>query len=172
MVAGGVAAKQITILAPFRAQVSLLREQRLACGAQAADVTICTIDKYQGLENDCIILSLVWSHLPQLLIQPPPPPPPRPLQMPPMQQQHQRLQQGMSPLLLEWRRINVALTRAKKKLVIIGSRAMLRTGDRFHTRLLDRLQSVTVTPSSTTPPPPPPTPTTTTTATLAQSRHT
>ncbi len=74
--------KAIGIIAPFRAQVALLRTI-----LPYPEVEIDTIDRYQGSEREVIILSTVTSH--------------------------------QVPLLTDEKRINVALTRAKKKLVIL-----------------------------------------------------
>ena len=52
-----------------------------------------TADKYQGRDKDCIIVSLVRSNL----------------------------QDNIGDLLTDWRRVNVCLTRAKTKLIVIGS---------------------------------------------------
>ena len=118
LVVGGVAPSTITILSPFRAQVRLLHRQ-FAQQTSLRDVTISTIDKFQGLENECVMVSFVC----------------------------ERVEGGLSPLLLEWRRLNVALTRAKKKLVLVGSKSTLRTGGvDFHRRLLERLERNTVSP--------------------------
>ena len=57
-----------------------------------------TVDKCQGRDKDCIIVSFVRSN-------------------------HKR---NVGDLLREWRRINVALTRSKKKLILIGSENTLR----------------------------------------------
>ncbi len=51
------------------------------------------MDKFQGRDKDCIIISLVRSNA----------------------------QQDFGSLLQDWRRINVAMTRSKQKLVLIGS---------------------------------------------------
>lgn len=56
-----------------------------------------TVDKFQGRDKDLVIISLVRSN-----------------------PQHQ-----VGTLLEDWRRINVAFTRAKRKMIIIGSRKTL-----------------------------------------------
>ncbi|EGW30274.1 uncharacterized protein SPAPADRAFT_63122 [Spathaspora passalidarum NRRL Y-27907] len=61
------------------------------------EVEILTADQYQGRDKECIIISLVRSN------------------------QENRA----GDLVKEWRRLNVALTRAKSKLIILGSRAAL-----------------------------------------------
>ena len=63
------------------------------------DLEILTADQYQGRDKECIIISLV------------------------------RLndENNAGELLKEWRRLNVAVTRAKSKLIILGSRTTLST---------------------------------------------
>ena len=57
-----------------------------------------TVDRFQGRDKDCIIVSLVRSN-----------------------------EEGkVGGLLKDWRRINVAFTRAKKKLILVGSESTLR----------------------------------------------
>jgi DNA replication ATP-dependent helicase Dna2 len=60
---------------------------------------VSTVDRYQGRDKLCIIVSLVRSNSDK--------------------------QVGM--LLRDWRRINVAFTRAKAKLVVIGSKSTLQS---------------------------------------------
>lgn len=61
------------------------------------DIEVLTADQYQGRDKDCIIISLVRSNTDGIV----------------------------GDLLKEWRRFNVAITRAKTKLVILGSRSTL-----------------------------------------------
>lgn len=62
-----------------------------------------TVDKYQGKDKDTIILSLVRSNS----------------------------SNEIGDLLRDCRRVNVALTRAKKKLLVIGSRSTIRRNELF-----------------------------------------
>lgn len=71
------------------------------------DVEISTVDKYQGRDKECIFISLVRSNASGVV--------------------------GM--LLRDWRRVNVAFTRAKTKLVVIGSSSTLRN-DRLFKKFL------------------------------------
>ncbi|KAF3939552.1 hypothetical protein ABW19_dt0210524 [Dactylella cylindrospora] len=64
-------------------------------------VEMHTADKFQGRDKDCIIISLVRSND----------------------------KENVGELLKDWRRINVAFTRAKTKLLIIGSKSTLKTND-------------------------------------------
>lgn len=61
------------------------------------EVEILTADQYQGRDKDCIIISLVRSNP----------------------------ENTVGDLLQEWRRVNVAITRAMSKLVILGSKSTL-----------------------------------------------
>ncbi|KAF3905451.1 hypothetical protein ABW20_dc0103994 [Dactylellina cionopaga] len=64
-------------------------------------VEMHTADKFQGRDKDCIIISLVRSND----------------------------KENVGELLKDWRRINVAFTRAKTKLLIIGSKSTLKTNE-------------------------------------------
>ncbi|KAK6363654.1 Tripartite DNA replication factor [Orbilia blumenaviensis] len=64
-------------------------------------VEMHTADKFQGRDKDCVIISLVRSNDKEIV----------------------------GELLKDWRRINVAFTRAKTKLLIIGSRTTLKSNE-------------------------------------------
>ncbi|KAL9245210.1 hypothetical protein vseg_018886 [Gypsophila vaccaria] len=86
----GVENEEIGIITPYNSQANLIR--------QVLDLTVVevhTIDKYQGRDKDCILVSFVRSS--------------------------QNPRNCSSSLLGDWHRINVALTRAKKKLIMVGS---------------------------------------------------
>ncbi|KAI5962760.1 dna2 [Candida theae] len=63
------------------------------------ELEILTADQYQGRDKQCVIISLVRSNK----------------------------EKNAGDLLKEWRRLNVAVTRAKSKLIIFGSRSTLST---------------------------------------------
>ncbi|CAA7406684.1 unnamed protein product [Spirodela intermedia] len=84
-----VAGDDIGVITPYNAQVDLIRS------IVGTNVEIHTIDKYQGRDKDCILVSFVRSS-------------------------EQSTRFGTS-LLGDWHRINVALTRPKKKLIMVGS---------------------------------------------------
>lgn len=65
------------------------------------DVEKLTADRFQGRDKDCVVISLVRSNSANQI----------------------------GELLQDWRRINVAFTRAKSKLIIIGSRKTLISAD-------------------------------------------
>ncbi|KAI5962951.1 dna2 [Candida pseudojiufengensis] len=65
------------------------------------DLEILTADQYQGRDKQCIIISLVRSNE----------------------------ERNPGDLMKEWRRLNVAVTRAKSKLIILGSKSTLTSAD-------------------------------------------
>ncbi|KAL6843952.1 hypothetical protein ACP4OV_026523 [Aristida adscensionis] len=89
----GVAQDDIGIITPYNAQVNIIQ--------QCTDglVEVHTIDKYQGRDKECIIVSFVRSSM--------------------------NSKASGSSLLGDWHRINVLLTRAKKKLIMVGSHGTL-----------------------------------------------
>ncbi|OQO05084.1 hypothetical protein B0A48_08104 [Cryoendolithus antarcticus] len=91
----GLPAKEIGIITPFRSQVSLIRRELGVAGLSGVDVD--SADRFQGRDKEVMILSFVRSN-----------------------SQHE-----VGELLRDWRRINVALTRARSKLIILGSRRTL-----------------------------------------------
>lgn len=76
------------------------------------DVEILTADQFQGRDKECIIISLVRSNKDSIV----------------------------GDLLKEWRRINVALTRSKSKLIILGSKSTMNNADTIKTflRLIEK----------------------------------
>ena len=90
----------IGIISPYKAQVSLMQEiflQRKPVSEEIMKLTaINTIDSFQGQERDVVYISLVRSN-----------------------------EKGEIGFLSDTRRMNVAITRARKKLVIIGDSATI-----------------------------------------------
>ena len=100
LLALGVAGKEIGVITLYRSQLALLRQLFKAAGI-GADVDIDSADRFQGRDKECIILSMVRSN-----------------------------EQGtVGDLLKDWRRVNVALTRARSKLIVLGSRRTLKHND-------------------------------------------
>ncbi|GLJ43384.1 hypothetical protein SUGI_0901420 [Cryptomeria japonica] len=97
LVNGGVCVNDVGVISPYNSQVNLIR--RFAVEAQLPSLEVHTIDKYQGRDKDCILVSFVRSN-------------------------NHTKSSGLS-LLADWHRINVAITRAKKKLIMIGSQKTL-----------------------------------------------
>jgi hypothetical protein len=89
----------IAVLSPYRAQLRELH-RALAIDAKWSEaVAVTTIDKFQGIDKDVIVLSLVQSTGAQGSPGP------------------EAIAGG---ILKDMRRVNVALTRAKKKLILVG----------------------------------------------------
>ena len=102
LVACGVKLSSIGLISPFRAQASLLEASREIHDWKLHGLEVSTIDRYQGRDKDVIILSLVRSNT----------------------------KGRVGRLLQDARRLNVAVTRAKCKLLMVGSLSTLRAGCR------------------------------------------
>jgi len=102
LLAMGVAADQIAVIAPYSAQVRLLRKLLVL-----DDLEIDTVDGFQGREKEVVVISLVRSN-----------------------------GQGEIGFLADVRRMNVALTRARRKLLVIGDSATIASHE-FYGRLLE-----------------------------------
>lgn len=103
----GLEASDIAVIAPYAAQVRLLRE-RLAVPGLEVD----SVDGFQGREKEAVVISLVRSN-------------PR----------------GEIGFLGDVRRMNVALTRARRKLLVIGDSATL-SSEPFYQRLIEHFESL------------------------------
>jgi ATP-dependent RNA/DNA helicase IGHMBP2 len=101
----------VGILSPYRAQVRVLQDMAIGQDNANIQMTINTIDSFQGQERDIIYISLVRSN--------------------------DRSEIGF---LKDYRRMNVAMTRARKKLVLIGDSATL-GNDSFYAGLLEMLEN-------------------------------
>ena len=99
LISAGISESDIGIISVLRAQLKIL--SRLF--AARPSLYIHTVDRYQGKDKDCVIVSLVRSND----------------------------EQNVGELLKDWRRINVAFTRAKKKLIVVGSRRTLQGSSVF-----------------------------------------
>ena len=105
----------VGIISPYRAQVQYLRQlikHRDFYKPYRRLITVNTVDGFQGQERDIIIISLVRSN-----------------------------EQGQIGFLNDLRRMNVAITRARMKLIIIGDVATL-TRHRFYRRLYEYIEEV------------------------------
>jgi len=100
--------KTIGIITPYNAQVQLIkgmiasdRDLQEMLGRLPATIEVKSVDGYQGRERDLIIFSAVRSN-----------------------------RQGTIGFLHDWRRMNVALTRAKNGLVVLGDLTTLSEADK------------------------------------------
>ncbi len=98
----GLSPRDIAVIAPYSAQVRLLREQLPIDGLE-----IDTVDGFQGREKEAVVISLVRANA-----------------------------KGEIGFLRDTRRMNVALTRARRKLIVIGDSATI-GGHPFYRDLLE-----------------------------------
>jgi DNA replication ATP-dependent helicase Dna2 len=91
----GVGAHEIGVIAPYRAQVALIRRRLAAAGE--IEVVVDTVDRFQGAERAVILLSLGRVAT-------------------------DRVHRGGDAFLADPQRLNVALTRAQRKLIVIANR--------------------------------------------------
>lgn len=95
LLASGIPARSIGIITFYRSQLALLRRTPLL--SKTTDLEMHTADKFQGRDKEVIVLSCVRSNEAR----------------------------NVGELLKDWRRVNVAVTRAKSKLLIVGSKGTL-----------------------------------------------
>jgi superfamily I DNA and/or RNA helicase len=107
LLAAGVAASDIGVIAPYAAQVRRLRELLPVPGLE-----IDSVDGFQGREKEVVVLSLVRSN-----------------------------NEGEIGFLGDVRRLNVALTRARRKLLVIGDSATLSVLP-FYRRLFEYFEAL------------------------------
>ncbi len=93
----GIDPDAIGVIAPFRAQVAEI--------SRRVDVTVDTVDRFQGSSKEVIVVSFVATG------------------------------DLAGPIFEDYRRVNVALTRAKKALVLVGDREAL-ASEPFYKRML------------------------------------
>ncbi|MDW3209668.1 MAG: AAA domain-containing protein [Reichenbachiella sp.] len=105
----------VGIISPYKAQVVNMQEQLAAMELEesmANKLAVNTIDSFQGQERDVIYISLVRSN-----------------------------ENGEIGFLSDTRRMNVALTRARKKLVVIGDSATIGQHP-FYEKFLDYINEI------------------------------
>ena len=105
----------VGIISPYRAQVQLLRRllmKREYFKPFRRLISVNTVDGFQGQERDVIVISLVRSN-----------------------------DEGQIGFLRDLRRMNVAITRARMKLIILGDRSTM-TRHPFYRKLYNYIQSL------------------------------
>ena len=112
LIESGLPADDIAVIAPYAAQVRLVRQLLDECSVPGEagpsfEVEVGTVDGFQGREKEAVLICLVRSN-----------------------------GQGEIGFLSDERRMNVALTRARRKLIIIGDSATL-GGHEFYQSLLE-----------------------------------
>src|SRR6185436_8969928 len=103
----GLPPEMIAVIAPYAAQVRLLRELLPVPGLE-----IDSVDGFQGREKEAVVLSLVRSNT-----------------------------DGEIGFLADVRRTNVALTRARRKLLVVGDSATL-SALPFYQRLFSYFETI------------------------------
>jgi ATP-dependent RNA/DNA helicase IGHMBP2 len=103
----GLAPEQVAVIAPYSAQVKLLRDLLPIPGLE-----IDSVDGFQGREKEAVVVSMVRSNT-----------------------------EGDVGFLADVRRTNVALTRARRKLIVIGDSATL-ANHPFYQRLLGYFEQI------------------------------
>ncbi|GGD60745.1 helicase [Emticicia aquatilis] len=105
----------IAIISPYKQQISILKEQ-VEHTPELQDIlphiSVNTIDSFQGQERDIVYISLTRSNA-----------------------------EGAIGFLSDIRRMNVAMTRARKKLVVIGDSATLASSD-FYEEFINYTQEI------------------------------
>ncbi|XP_026528506.1 DNA replication ATP-dependent helicase/nuclease DNA2 [Notechis scutatus] len=86
----GCKPSDIGVISPYRHQLKIITD--LMAGSYLTDVEVNTVDRYQGRDKSIIIVSFVRNNV----------------------------DGNVGELLKDWRRLNVAITRAKHKLVMLG----------------------------------------------------
>ncbi|KAK4987635.1 DNA replication endonuclease-helicase Dna2 [Elasticomyces elasticus] len=99
----GIKAQDIGVITFYRSQLALLRHNIRSTSplSGAAEIEMHTADKFQGRDKEVVVLSCVRSN-----------------------------EAGnVGDLLKDWRRVNVAFTRARTKLIVLGSAKTLRQNE-------------------------------------------
>lgn len=109
LLAAGLLPADVAVIAPYSAQVMLLRQRAAERGLP--EVEIDTVDAFQGREKEAILVSLTRSNA-----------------------------EGELGFLTDLRRINVAITRARRHLFLAGDSATL-AAHPFYARLVARTQA-------------------------------
>lgn len=108
---GGVPVPEIALISPYREQVNYMEQQQLS-DSRLTDLPLAihTIDSFQGQERDVVYISLVRAN-------------------------------GKNEIgfLRDYRRMNVAMTRARKLLVVVGDSATI-GADPFYQDFLDYVE--------------------------------
>ena len=109
---GTLEGQEIGVITPYRSQIAqIVHEMRLA-SLPVDRITVDTVERYQGGARDVIILSLCLNRAAQL------------------EQLVSKSAEGVD------RKLNVALTRAKEQLIVLGNSALMR-GEETYAQLAD-----------------------------------
>ena len=106
LIESGMSPDDIAVIAPYAAQVRLIRQLLADALDSDVDLEVDTVDGFQGREKEAVVICMVRSN-----------------------------SDGEIGFLSDERRMNVALTRARRKLIVIGDSATL-GGHDFYQSLL------------------------------------
>lgn len=95
--AAGIAPSELGIMTFYRSQLALLRQAFRSPIVNTSQIELHTADKFQGRDKEAVIVSCVRNND----------------------------NSEIGELLKDWRRINVAITRARSKIILIGSKSTL-----------------------------------------------
>ena len=109
-------AENIGIICPFRAQVAMIRSQLESLDMDCSKITVDTVERYQGSAKDVVILSMTVHHRKQLA----------------------QIISFNEEQTVD-RKFNVALTRARERLIVIGNERVLRT-QKIYARFIDQFK--------------------------------
>ena len=110
IVAAGVHAEDIAVVTPYNAQLSLISHD-LGLKDTFPGIELGSVDGFQGREKEAVIVSLVRSN-----------------------------DEGEIGFLAEKRRLNVAMTRPKRQLCVIGDSETVGKGSKFLKRWMEHLE--------------------------------
>ncbi|CAM9617640.1 unnamed protein product [Discosporangium mesarthrocarpum] len=110
---------RLGVIAPYRNQHLLLQRSIKQAGLHKIGVEVATVDGFQGREKDIIILSCV-----------------RAPEDPSSKSQEGRANGGIG-FLDDWRRLNVAITRAKYAMWIVGHASTLKQNHEWRELIMD-----------------------------------
>ncbi|KZZ91653.1 DNA-binding protein SMUBP-2 [Ascosphaera apis ARSEF 7405] len=111
LIEAGVKASDIAVITPYNAQVAALAAI-LRDDERTADVEIGSVDGFQGREKEAVLVTLVRSN-----------------------------EKGEVGFLGEKRRLNVAMTRPKRQLCVIGDSDTIQKGSPFLKRWMEFLEA-------------------------------
>ncbi len=94
----------IGIITPYRAQIAHILDRFTAAGLPTDEITVDTVERYQGGARRIILLSLCTNHASQ------------------MESLCRPTAEGVD------RKLNVAMTRAREQLIILGNAEVLKEG--------------------------------------------
>ena len=123
--ARGVSSNDIGIISPYNRQIQWIRE---SLPQEASAVEVSTVDKFQGRDKTCIIVSFVRSN-PEAYVS----------HSSLTHLDHDVHGRNAGTLLEDWRRINVSMTRARAKLIFIGDTWTLKSVP-FLARIVDYMK--------------------------------